>query len=312
MDQFPGETPNSRGQIHTKCPFHDDRSPSFSIDIERGVFICGSPACGVRGNFPMFYKLREGITKWSEVFDAIKVTHVASDLMALLEKSGGSLKVAYQLNAFPAPDDVQPVGSVKYLVDRGLGHDITTLYGIMYGVFGEYSKLYIQDTLVLPIYDLDGEYCTFQVRYLNPNKRLRWQSPAGSPLQLLLYGGWLITGGYKELWVVEGASDVWNLRKLGLQAVGLFTKEATDGQLNRIRDLCDRFGLTPIICLDGDAVVHKNDGSVLDYGQKIYDEVSAYGISAVLAHLKGDEDPGELTPDRLYELRKSTEGLIAC
>ena len=40
--------------IITLCPFHDDRSPSFWLNIENGLWICFS--CGMRGGLSSFLK----------------------------------------------------------------------------------------------------------------------------------------------------------------------------------------------------------------------------------------------------------------
>lgn len=39
----------STGNINVKCPFHDDKKPSLSVDLQSGAFNCHSPACGVHG-----------------------------------------------------------------------------------------------------------------------------------------------------------------------------------------------------------------------------------------------------------------------
>ena len=31
------------------CPFHDDRHPSFSVNLRTGAFFCHTPSCGARG-----------------------------------------------------------------------------------------------------------------------------------------------------------------------------------------------------------------------------------------------------------------------
>ena len=32
-----------------RCPFHDDRHPSLSVNLETGAFRCRVPACGAHG-----------------------------------------------------------------------------------------------------------------------------------------------------------------------------------------------------------------------------------------------------------------------
>jgi len=43
-----------------RCPFHDDDSPSFWVDVQRGLFGCF--ACSVRGDVINLYALAHGLT----------------------------------------------------------------------------------------------------------------------------------------------------------------------------------------------------------------------------------------------------------
>jgi hypothetical protein len=130
--------------------------------------------------------------------------------------------------------------------------------------------------------------------------------PSGSAAQNILYGGWMIGPSGKHLWIVEGASDVWKMSSFGAQAVGLFTSKASASQLNRIWDLCVCHSLQPVVCMDGDACFRNREGKEIDCGQKIANEVAAFGLDPQLVYLKKEEDPGSLTRDRFLEL---TEGL---
>src|SRR5690348_8521565 len=48
------ERPKPQGGNHVQaiCPFHDDRDPSFSFNIDNGLWICY--ACGAAGNLRQF------------------------------------------------------------------------------------------------------------------------------------------------------------------------------------------------------------------------------------------------------------------
>lgn len=301
LSKFPDKSPNSAGEIHAACPFHDDRIPSFSINVERGVFVCGSARCGVRGNFSLFYKMMEGITSWREVYERLKVNRIALDIEELLATKPRGQK-QYEISQFPAAPNalVEEIHNIPYLEERGLGRDVIDTYGLLYGRLGFSANISVADAVILPVYDLNGTYMTFQVRYLNPAARLRWRTPSNSPIQRLLYGGWLVPWTHdRHLWVVEGASDVWGLFRHDIQSVGLFTKEASDAQLNRIVEVCRDFGLTPVVCLDGDAVTPKED-----YGRTIQHELIASGLNALLVHLERHEDPGALSAERVAHLRQ--------
>src|SRR6056297_288122 len=48
--------PNDSGDIKTTCPFHNDESPSFTIDTKTGLWNCFKPDCLGGGNFLRFVK----------------------------------------------------------------------------------------------------------------------------------------------------------------------------------------------------------------------------------------------------------------
>ena len=47
------------GQLHGPCPFHEERSPSFSVDTDRKLFHCFG--CGVGGDVFQFVQETEGL-----------------------------------------------------------------------------------------------------------------------------------------------------------------------------------------------------------------------------------------------------------
>jgi len=304
LSKFPDSAFNSNGRLHAKCPFHDDRSASFSIRDD-GVFTCGSPKCGEKGGFPYFYKQMEGIESWALVYRALRIAQVTPDIEDLFA-GRTERKKEYWISDFPQPPMTEPIQSVKYLVDRGLGGEVVQHYGLQYGKVGECAGIDIQNTIIAPVFDLNGAYITFQVRYLSSASKTRWKMPSGSAAQNILYGGWLIGSYTKYLWVVEGASDVWNLHKLGRQAVGVFTTKASSAQLNRLRDLSVHHDLTIAVCMDGDSNYTTKTGKYVDCGMSIYSELCAYGLSPELVRLRPEEDPGMLTQARLIEIERES------
>ena len=52
-----GATPRHYGQHTIRCPWHDDRTPSLSINPTKGVFRCHSAACGVSGGIGTLRKM---------------------------------------------------------------------------------------------------------------------------------------------------------------------------------------------------------------------------------------------------------------
>ena len=235
----------------------------------------------------------EGVS-WPEVFERLEGRQVAPDLHKYLDPIRPKRNIV--VNDFPDSSCLETIKSIKYLHDRGLGESVWRYYGLLYGTDGVFSGISIKNSLVCPIFDIDGAYRTFQVRYLSDRSAKRWMNPSGSPNQDLLYGGWLINNYTDHLWIVEGASDTWNLFSCGEQAVGLFTKEASSGQLNRIHNLCTKYSLTPVVCLDGDV----EEKSI----KCLTNEISAYNMSPKVIRLLSHEDPGSLSADRIAEVKR--------
>jgi DNA primase len=290
QSKFPTEDVNSSGKIHTKCPFHDDNRPSFSIDVEKGFFICGSASCGVRGSFPLFYKLMENIDNWQEVFADLKTVSTDYKIEDLFSEKESSVKKIKDMIPFPDASSLTDIVNNTYLMNRNLGQDIINTFGLKLGLTGKFSGLYITNAIVCPVWNLDAEYKTFQIRCNSDT--FRWGNPAGSPIQHLLYGGWLVNAERGNLWIVEGASDTWKIYSHGGQAVGLNTKEASPAQLNDIFRLCHTYNLKPIVCMDGDA--HSSS-------KAINEELIALGLDSRAILLPHDLDPGKLSLEEYKE-----------
>lgn len=301
LNKFPGKHFNSAGNMHAKCPFHDDGHASFSIN-RKGAFICGSTKCGVKGNFAYFYKLCENLT-WLQVKNELKIV-APKDNLDMTKLFVTELdETTYTVNSWPP--NTEPIGTLDYFDQRGFNEleqsVLCDRYGLMYGVEGYHEGVDIEGTLVVPIYEPDGTYRTFQVRYLDEDKWTRWKNPLNSPLQDLLYGAWLISGNKKFVWVVEGASDVWNLARFGYPAVGLFTKEASYAQMDVLYKMSKQLNLHYIVCLDGDAH-SKHTGYGSDYCLKLNNEILAFGVPSSIVYLDKHEDPGGLSKDRIEHL----------
>jgi DNA primase len=290
ISKFPDNSPNADGEIHARCPFHNDSNPSFSINVDRGVFICRSSSCGVRGTFPLFYKLSENISSWREVWQKLKTESTDFNIDDLFDKKGK--KYENRTIDFPDPSCLEEISFIQYLHERGIGKDVIDFYGLKFGKIGEFSGLDIYNTIVVPIWDIDGIYKTFQLR--NLMNGTRWLNPVGSPIQKILYGGWAVDGSTDTLWIVEGASDVWKLKTFNQQAVSLGTKSASHAQILKVHTLSRLYKKTPIVFLDGDA---KESAS------NLFMELTALGLQAkIVRDLEKHEDPGGMSPERFQEV----------
>jgi len=298
LERLPDGNISASDNLNCCCPFHNDGSPSFSISLETGLFICRSASCGVQGSFPKFVKLIEGIS-WKETFKKLKKYSINVSINDLLnEKDDIKPKKPKKLvNDFPIEPFIEDLKVVPYLKDRGLGKVVIDSFGLKFGKLGEFDNLDISNTIVIPIFDIDGVYKTFQVRRLGEGKS-RWLNPSDSPIHNYLYGGW-IEFHPGNLFIVEGASDVWNLYSHGLQSVGLFTKECSFSQFNRLTTILEYYDLSPVVCLDGDAK---------KYSKRLFNDLTASGFEVKLVLLEDHEDPGCLNSDRIEEILGGLNG----
>lgn len=58
---IPGFDPNGKTEVQCLCPFHNDKDPSLSVNLEKGVFKCFG--CGEQGGVVKFIQLRYGLDK---------------------------------------------------------------------------------------------------------------------------------------------------------------------------------------------------------------------------------------------------------
>jgi DNA primase len=290
LKKLPEGRVSASDNLNCRCPFHNDGSPSFSISLDTGKFICRSASCGIRGSFLKFYKLMEGVS-WKRAISELKTQSYEIDLNELLSDKVEKPK-EIKINQFPPENCLQDLNIIEYLSKRDLGQEVVESFGLKFGKYGRFDNLDITNSIVAPVFDVDRSYKTFQIRRLAG--KTRWLNPLGTPLREVIYGGWFpFQSGL--LWVVEGASDVWNLYSKGIQSVGLFTKESTSSQYNRIISLAEYYDLTPVVCLDGDAK---------ESSKELYFDLTASGLDAKLVLLRDHEDPGGLSCDRLEEIYK--------
>ena len=146
------------------CPFHDDRSNSFSVDLKTGMWYCFAEDEG--GNFITFYSKYYGLnTK-----DAYK---------EILNKYG---RLDNQPQPKPEKPKLQPFTLQEYSFAKKLPEDfLKEVCRVSTGKDRDGTKW-----LKMPYFKENGEAEIFRKRY--GNKEFRWSY--GSSGKLCLYGGW--------------------------------------------------------------------------------------------------------------------------
>src|SRR6266480_4315962 len=116
------------------CPFHLEKTPSFHVDRDKGLFYCFG--CGTGGDVFKFLTLTERFTF------AEAVEHVASRVGIELPRRKRSVREADKDDLFEVIDDAslafhQSLGfpdnpAAAYLKDRSVPKDIVDKYGFGY------------------------------------------------------------------------------------------------------------------------------------------------------------------------------------
>ncbi len=180
------------------CPFHEDKEPSFSVDLITGKWHCLAEGDG--GNFVTFWARLHGI-------DSTKAYH------EILDKYG----VNPQKTA-PAKNkgkELLPYSVEEYSREKKLPEEfLKTTCRISTGRDRNGMKY-----LRIPYYFEDGKAAAVRQRY--GQKGFRWMN--NNKGKICLYGEWRLPDIRKGGWVVlcEGESDSQSLWYMGIPALGI-------------------------------------------------------------------------------------------
>jgi len=271
------------------CPFHQERTPSFTVTPGRGTFKCFG--CGEGGDAISFVEKIEGVDfvgaieflaqrfgieiEYEEISpEAERERRRKERLRALLERA-----TAYYERVLWESE--QGAFAREYLASRGLGEDVCRQFRLGYAPGGallvrraaqeEYTRDelvaaglanqkgsdYFQRRLVFPLADARGGIRGFQARKLHEEDRAPKyvNSPEGDFFRKrdLLYGldsGRQAIAREDRAVIVEGNTDVLALRQAGfLPVVASMGTALTEAQLKELARLTRRL----FLCFDADA-----------------------------------------------------------
>ena len=175
-------------QQTVRCPFHDDTHPSFSVNIEKGLFKCH--ACGVEGNLKRFLELVD------ERFTINTVAQLVDQWHGELLKNTRVLKMFIQAKSI----------SLDVIRERRIGYNPNT------------------GRIVIPVYNEDGELSG--VRYYKPYAEAQKVIQHGTmppcyPMDVL-------TRKTDTIILAEGDTDTLALLSAGFNAVMLIPPSAIE------------------------------------------------------------------------------------
>jgi len=260
-------------EISGCCPVHasrtgkEDRSPSWSMNANTGLWICYS--CGAKGTLST---LVSELTGEPDSIIAVHTFLINSGLERLTAEPVAELKPEVDwkvFSSFPAPSD-------NWLWTRGLDRASARKYGVR---FDEKKQAWI-----LPIVSSFGELLGWQEK--EPSQVRNY--PIGIKKSDTLFG--LDKVSQKIVMVVESPLDVVRVDTVmdGVSAVATFGAHVSKAQIRLLSEHAD--GL--IIAMD-------NDEAGIESAKRITKQLPAfrYGVKYIHYAHTNAKDIGEMTQD---------------
>lgn len=269
-----------------KCPFHNEKTPSFSINDEKGLFHCFG--CGVGGNVFTFvskyknFTFRESLEFVADLL-GIKLTSYEKNSNPAIQKQ--KYRLINLVNQYFKNNLLENFSAISYLKNREIDESLISRFEIGYclpnheslvkslqkydyniedlvdiglliqsrkdkkNYFGRFS-----DRIIFPIYNFANQIVGFGGRTLS-NSKIKY---INSPENILfkksenLYGfkqNFEDIRRLKDIILVEGYLDVISLNARGVStSVASLGTSFSEIQINKIWNFSD----TPVICFDGD------------------------------------------------------------
>lgn len=133
----------ARKDALVRCPFHDDRHASLSIDLERGFWICF--ACGARGGLQSLATRMGKVVNDAEL--ALKVYEGSRNAVFEEAKNFSALASTLRTNLYSE----QPAVVVRFLNERGIRPQVLRHFGIGWTVDGRIAFPYYDEDTVFGV-----------------------------------------------------------------------------------------------------------------------------------------------------------------
>lgn len=282
------------------CPYHDDKSPSFSFNIRKGLFICY--ACGAKGNTEALAK-HLGVKSFrggADDVDANEVKQKVANFFASRQElvCGTPEDLAIELRGFRIGDQYK-----KMWATRGItSEEVLDMFQLGYSP--------VRNALVIPLFsDMMGMYQGTIMRNLEPEEgQPKYLYQTGLDISGNLFGGWqarclAMNQRLRAIAVVEGSIDALSLWQVGIPAVALLGSRISPIQLRHLLQLSPMY---VVVMTDRDSAGRK---AALELKMK----TKSKGMFVVDGEWSIDEakDPAELSPERRLEVFNRAIGSVS-
>lgn len=320
-----------------RCPFHQEKTPSFTVTEARGTYHCFG--CGEHGNAIDFLMGIENLTFIEAVARASELSGIEAPAM------GGAAAATPP----PPPDRVEALEAAAlwfreclngesgaearaYLGKRGLDRATAEAFELGWAPAGR-DRFTAKETargrsldalievglsvrpdghddvidrfrerLMFPIRDARGQLVGFGGRSLRSDAKAKYLNSPETPLfrkRELLYGADRLRSFARNapVHVVEGYMDVIALARVGVAAVAPLGTAVTEEQLSGLW----RYADVPVVCLDGDTAGKR---AAFRLAELAVEHLRA-GKSLGFVTLPENEDPDSLVQARGAEAFQS-------
>lgn len=275
------------------CPFHEEKTPSFSVNPAKGIFHCFG--CGKGGNAVTFVMEHENI----DYVDALKRLAERYGIEIQWEKGEddfekGETALLYEIHEIARDYFIRQLNSDKgkkalnYLLDRGFDKTVLQHFSVGFvpdewdGLYGQIdqkkykpriidkSGLFIKkddrfldrfrNRIMFPICNVSGRIVAFGGRTMDPKEPAKYMNSPETPIYFksgTLYGlehSKTAIQQEKEAIIVEGYTDFLRFYTSGIKNVVAGSGTALNAHHAR---LLKRFTTKTVLCYDGDSAGQK-------------------------------------------------------
>lgn len=269
------------------CPFHSERTPSFSVSPARGIFKCFG--CGKGGDSLTF--LKENGMEYPDALRyiakkyGIEVQETENGKVDPEADKRAQLRTTCTvLQAHFAMSEADTMPGRKYWLDRGFTAETLDEFGIGYcdgskpahvpdadlsdiGAINEKGNFIFYKRSTIPLHDAKGnvigwagrllEQDDTKAKYINGSNTGVYNK---STHMFNLHRAAKIIRAKREVWIVEGYADVMAAWQIGLtNVVGLCGTALTDAHVNQLKKFNGDQPLRIVLALDNEITKTTDD-----------------------------------------------------
>lgn len=283
------DAPSGQTQFKLHCPFHEDTSPSCSVNADKGIFKCfgchtqgnvlefviymedGEPdnkddmyvgaqvAISIMGKSPNDFA-KQGSGNSAKIARKTPEKQKVATALSVTRKTAQKAKPDASEDAKSEPRQNKPFGREldlehehPFLIERGITPELAEAYGI-----GFCNAGIMKGRIAIPIRNLNGEVMAYGGRYASedvPEGTDRYRFPKRFLKSLELYNLHRAVELQKRyLVIVEGYWSAIRLNEAGIPATALMGSSLSSTQAKLVRGAGFRHA---ILLLDGDEAGRK-------------------------------------------------------